>query len=612
MSQATKSKFLLAADIDGTLSPRANHLSPAVRAAVEKALASNIDVFLVTARPLKATLPIHQELGLRTPMVCLNGAIVYAPGSLERLVQHELPRELLGELHALVRSLDPEANFYLRSEDRYAATSADDDVIRSFLQRSGVAPDACTRFEELLGLYAATHRLGIIPSRRGLLSELRQQLASRYAGHVLVAAHDDTFLSVGPAAATKLDAVRYLCRRHGYEQRRVFAAGDGEDDREMLRWSALGVAMGNAPEEVRQAADWVGPRVDEDGFAHAIERFLQHATREARVVEDAGTLVAVPREGFRLRYGANPFLADAGARRSAEGESGPPASLLDAHLLFDDKALSYNNMVDVDATVRALWEFSEPTVVCSKHTHPAFIASAPALPQALEKLVRAGDDSIHGCVLALNRPVDTALLRTLGDAFISVVVAPSVSKEAVAFFEARRQKTQVFLLPALDASLPRGRAPWRERRALWGGELEQEYRPLDQTDVTFSVLGSSSRPVTEAEWADVRFGMKAARYAKTNAAVVVRGLQTLSIANAQTTRYWAVELALQRVRGSREGAVLVCDGRFSHRDAFELAARGGVELIAAPRGLVPEKTLDAWAREERARLVLFSVRLFHA
>jgi 5-amino-6-(5-phospho-D-ribitylamino)uracil phosphatase len=81
-----------------------------------------------------------------------------------------------------------------------------------------------------------------------------------------------------PHGVHKGHGLAWLAERLGIEQSRTMGIGDSEADIPMLRWAGLGVAMGNAAPDVKAAADWVAPSLEEDGAAVAIERFVLEET----------------------------------------------------------------------------------------------------------------------------------------------------------------------------------------------------------------------------------------------------------------------------------------------------------------------------------------------
>jgi len=83
-----------------------------------------------------------------------------------------------------------------------------------------------------------------------------------------------TYLEIMPLNVSKQCAINLLCLKYNIKKSEVFAVGDNFNDIEMIRFAGFGVAMGNAPEDVKKYADFVTYTNDEDGVAYAIEKFI--------------------------------------------------------------------------------------------------------------------------------------------------------------------------------------------------------------------------------------------------------------------------------------------------------------------------------------------------
>ena len=147
---------------------------------------------------------------------------------------------------------------------------------KAYVGRSGVeviaAPDLRTVLTERpTKILAMSEDIALIQS---LLTELRQ----RYKPADLhVTTSVPIFLETTQAGVNKGNAIDYLVKLLGIKAENVLAIGDNYNDVEMLAYAGIGVAMGNAPEDVQSLGDWVAPHVDEDGVAVAIEKFILNA-----------------------------------------------------------------------------------------------------------------------------------------------------------------------------------------------------------------------------------------------------------------------------------------------------------------------------------------------
>ncbi|MGN6244288.1 MAG: HAD family hydrolase [Motilibacteraceae bacterium] len=254
---------LVALDLDGTVLRGDETLSDAVREAVTAARGAGAQVVVATGRTVVGALDPARDLGLAGSLnVCSNGAVTavldpldvvdmvtFDPAPVVRALRQELPDalfavEVLGTGH-LVTGPFPEGELTgaqtVVDLDELLANPATRVVMRS--------PDRePSHFLELV------RRLGL-------------EDVSYAVGYT-------AWLDVAPQGVSKASGLEGLVRRLGVDPADVLAVGDGRNDLEMLRWAGCGVAMGQAPAEVQDAADLVTGPVDEDGLATALSWFF--------------------------------------------------------------------------------------------------------------------------------------------------------------------------------------------------------------------------------------------------------------------------------------------------------------------------------------------------
>src|SRR5262249_29957274 len=143
--------------------------------------------------------------------------------------------------------------------------------------------------------------------------------------------------------------------------------------------------------------------------------------------------------------------------------------------ILHGKELSYNNLLDLDAALELIREFTDPAAVVIKHNNPCGCALGKTISEAFEK-AHAGDPvSAFGSIVGFNRPVDaaTAELMTLPDRFIEAVIAPSYEPAAYEILTTRpKWAKNVRLLSC--AALCDPRPAGVEYRSISGGLLVQD------------------------------------------------------------------------------------------------------------------------------------------
>jgi phosphoribosylaminoimidazolecarboxamide formyltransferase/IMP cyclohydrolase len=366
-------------------------------------------------------------------------------------------------------------------------------------------------------------------------------------------------------------------------------------------------ALDAAPEEAKALRRRLAARV----FAHtaaydrAIAGYLGEAGLEAPREEGPTglpdrmdlSLVRVQ----TLRYGENPdqaaaFYADAGA------SSGLPR-MRQLH----GKALSFNNLLDVDAALLAIsaWGHGE-TAACAiiKHTTPCGVAVAANAAEAYRKALATDPMSAFGSVVAFNTPVTEEAAALLRPNFVEGIVAPSFASRAL---ELLQEKKNLRLL-----TLPQERGADRlDFKRVRGGFLVQQRLRMEFPEDDWGI--ATEREPTEREWTDLRFAWRAVAAVKSNAILLARDGMALGIGAGQMSRVDSSRLAVLKARDNEldlAGAVLASDAFFPFRDGVDAAAEAGIRAIIQPGGSIRDEEVVAAANEHGIAMVFTGRRLF--
>ncbi len=303
-------------------------------------------------------------------------------------------------------------------------------------------------------------------------------------------------------------------------------------------------------------------------------------------------------EGFSftgLRYGENPHQH---ARLyHLEAQAGP----LGGEVL-QGKALSYNNLLDLDAAWRAAVSFERPTVAIVKHLSPCGIAVHNDLAEAFRQALASDPVSAYGGVIAANQPFDLATAEALGSLFVECIIAPGFTPEATEKL-ARRKNCRLVSMP--DTRL----RPGYEIRSVNQGLLWQSRDFGDPADTPeWQVV--SQRPPTAEEMAALRFAWKACMHVKSNSIVLAQAEATVGIGGGQPNRVDCVRIAIERAGERTMGSVLASDAFFPFRDSIDLAAKAGVTAVVQPGGSVRDDESIAAANENNIAMLFTGVRHF--
>ncbi len=299
----------------------------------------------------------------------------------------------------------------------------------------------------------------------------------------------------------------------------------------------------------------------------------------------------------RLRYGENPHQ-----RGAWYVPASTPAYGVGTLTQRQGKTLSYNNLLDLDAAVRCLLEFPEPTCAIVKHSSLCGLASAADGRSAYERAFACDAESAFGGIVGVNRPIDRALADALMETFLEVVAAPAASPEAEARF-ARKPNLRLIIL-----EWPRSRPAGWEWRQVLGGWLLQEPDAAPEAAEALRVI--TTRAPTDAQRAQLLFAWRAAKHVRSNAVVLARESATVGIGQGQPSRVGSVRLALEKAGARSRGAVAASDGFFPFPDSVELLAKAGVAAIIQPGGSIRDEEVIAAANAAGLAMALTGVRHF--
>ncbi len=323
-----------------------------------------------------------------------------------------------------------------------------------------------------------------------------------------------------------------------------------------------------------------------------------------------------------LRYGENPQSRAAfylGAQQRV------PVQL-------HGKELSYNNLLDLDATLRLLSRMpvgadigSQPErfvrAAVVKHTVPCGVAQRSTPAKALDDALQADSVSAYGGIVAVDAPIDLAGAQTLAQFFLEIVAAPEFDPQALALLK-RKKNLRIM---RYERGLPDDLQGGLQLRSALAGVLAEQQDPRFPAE-SWSVAGKRA-PLAQ-EWHDLAFAWDVVRHVKSNGVVIAKNGVTAGICAGQTNRVSAVKIAGVRAGERASGAACASDGFFPFADGLEAAAQTGCTAVIAPHGsvrdaevvscrgsagrlarLLDAPVLSALATQGRAKLRCYIVKL---
>lgn len=312
----------------------------------------------------------------------------------------------------------------------------------------------------------------------------------------------------------------------------------------------------------------------------AISRWLFEQDRSEDSPRWPSSFTLAGTKALDLRYGENPHQSAAFYVTPETGE----ACVGSAEVL-NGKALSFNNLVDVDAAHALAKEFTEPFVCVIKHTNPCGAACAGSISQALEEAWSGDPISAFGSVLAFTRPVDLASATFLvdGNRFVEAIVAPSFDEDAFALLTKKPKWGKSVRLLACGEYGPGTRVESDvEVKKLVGGFLLQERDLTAEAQPDFKNVAKATP--TGAQLVELAFANKIAKHVKSNAIVLSGGTTVYGVGAGQMSRVDSVRLAVSKAGDRAKGSVLASDAFFPFPDGVETAIEAGVVAMVEPGG----------------------------
>jgi len=295
-----------------------------------------------------------------------------------------------------------------------------------------------------------------------------------------------------------------------------------------------------------------------------------------------------------LRYGENPHQAG--------------TFYGDLSALFDQlhgKQLSYNNLVDVDAAVALMAEFTdgEPACAILKHTNACGVAQASSLREAYVNALSCDPTSAFGGVIIVNKEVDAATAAELNQLFFEVLIAPGFAAEALPVLQSKKNRILLRQKPVAF--------PAKQVKTLLNGIIEQDADRQVELAADFKTVTQSAPTAEEVK--ALEFAGKICKHTKSNTIVLARAGQLLASGVGQTSRVDALRQAIEKARTfgfDLHGAVMASDAFFPFPDCVEIAGAAGIRAVVQPGGSIKDADSIKAADELGMAMVLTGVRHF--
>lgn len=261
---------LVALDLDGTLLDPSSKVSEEDAAAVREAAARGVHIVLCTARWYGIALRTARRLELTPPLICHSGAHIKEPDSGVELLHLRVPEQPAREIAS-----------YCDAGGYETYTTIDGTTYMRTRFEAQIDPARLPKDMRLAKTHAE-HVAGPVTgfvvfgdeAVRGLIATFGERYKTELAFPVGISETGQTYVTITGAGSDKGRALRLVCKHLNVPLEEALAMGDAQPDVDMFEVAGTGVAMGNAPDDVKAQADAVAPSNAENGVAWAIRKFV--------------------------------------------------------------------------------------------------------------------------------------------------------------------------------------------------------------------------------------------------------------------------------------------------------------------------------------------------
>ena len=336
----------------------------------------------------------------------------------------------------------------------------------------------------------------------------------------------------------------------------------------------------------------------EDRRLFAAEAFMRSSHYDTMILRYFNEKEKLPifresiNSSYSLRYGENPHQVGV--------FYGDIANMFDK---LHGKEISYNNLLDIDAAIDLIDDFSETTCAIIKHNNACGVASRENLLSAWSDALACDPVSAYGGIIITNSTIDETAAAEINKLFFEIIIAPGYADRSLELLQ--KKKNRIILLRKGFMK------PVYSFRSVLNGLLWQE-RDFN-TETTGDLRVVTSRQPTPEETDDLIFANKIVKHSKSNAIVIARNKQLCASGVGQTSRVDALKQAIDKATHfgfNLSGAVMASDAFFPFPDSVEIAHKAGITAIIQPGGSVRDQESVDYCSANNIAMVFTGTRHF--
>ena len=300
-----------------------------------------------------------------------------------------------------------------------------------------------------------------------------------------------------------------------------------------------------------------------------------------------------------------PFNKEEKAMRYGENPHQKAAFFGNLNELFDQlngKELSYNNLVDVDAAVQIIKEFTDTTFAIIKHTNVCGVAQRTTVKECWDAALAGDPESAFGGVLVCNGTIDKATADAINEIFFEVLIAPAFKEDALVVLKSK--KNRILLKSKVKSENSK-----EMFRSLLNGVLIQGTDEGNYSE--WKEVGG--RETTTSEKEDLKFANLICKHLKSNAIALIKNKQLIGKGCGQTSRIDSLRQSIEKAKQFNfdlHGAVLASDAFFPFNDCVKMSHEAGIEAFIQPGGSIRDNDSIDYCVEKKLAMVMTGMRHF--
>ena len=272
---------LICIDMDGTLLNSRKQISEKTKGSLLKAYQQGVHVVLTTGRTYVDAAYYAGLVGLRSPVIAVNGAYIQDQKSQQLIYQSTLNEKLALRVLAICKEFRMKPNFHTPDKEYYGSMSLAMRWAYRFRNRTKVNQSPVKRkyvmsyrqWQKVIRKEQNTiAKCIIIDFNKKKLQRIRNELS--HIAELEISSSGTNNIEINRQGTSKGKAVEILAQHYHIQREEIIAIGDGENDLPMIEYAGLGVAMGNALDVVKEKADYITATNDLDGVAQVIDKFV--------------------------------------------------------------------------------------------------------------------------------------------------------------------------------------------------------------------------------------------------------------------------------------------------------------------------------------------------